>query len=192
MKLIIGLGNPGKEYEKARHNAGWMVADALQKALGFEEFKNDKKFKAQVSIGTYDEEKVILAKPMTMMNLSGEAVQALVAFYKLDSEDTLVIYDDLDTPFGSLRIRKKGGSGTHNGMKSVVQTLGENFPRIRIGIESRGITSAAEHETASYVLSPFNKTEQKTLKEAINTAVGAVKTILKQGLEPAMNNYNSA
>ncbi len=191
MKLIVGLGNPGKEYENSRHNAGWMVLDELHKNLGADPFKKEKKFNAMVSTASFDGEKLILIKPFTFMNLSGEAVQPIAAFYKVEPKDIFCVYDDLDTDFGSIRIRAKGGPGTHNGMKSMVQNLGENFPRLRVGIESRGSTSAQEHETTSFVLGKFNKEEASTFKKILKKCVEAVKAWITEGIEPAMNRYNS-
>ena len=190
MKIIVGLGNPGKEYENTRHNAGWTVLDALHKDLGADEFKTEKKFKALISTGTFNGEKVILVKPLTFMNLSGEAVQAIANFYKVEPLDIFCIYDDLDTPFGSIRIRTKGGPGTHNGMKSMVQLLSENFPRLRVGIESRGLTSPQEHETTSFVLSKFNKAETPIFKKIVKKAVEATKTWISDGIETSMNLHN--
>ena len=189
MKIIVGLGNPGKSYENTRHNAGWIVLDALQKEFKAEAFKTEKKFKSQISKAEFNGDQLLLVKPLTYMNLSGEGVGPIAKFYKIDPQNIIAIYDDLDTPFGNIRIRKKGSAGTHNGMKSLVQQLGENFPRIRIGIESR---LNKDQDTASFVLSPFKKDEKATLKESLNRAVGAVKTILSKDLNTAMNNYNSA
>ena len=190
MKIIVGLGNPGKEYEKSRHNAGWMVLDELHKELNGEPFKEEKKFKALISDGSYQGQKIVLVKPLTFMNLSGEAVQAVAAFYKVQPEDVICAYDDLDTPFGSIRIKPKGGAGTHNGMKSMVKHLGENFPRLRVGIESRGETSPEEHETTSFVLGKFNKSEQTTLKKVMKKYIEAIKTWIADGIEASMNAFN--
>lgn len=192
MKIIVGLGNPGKEYENSRHNAGWMVLDELHKELQAEPFKEEKKFKALVGTATLEDEKLLLVKPLTFMNLSGEAVQSIAAFYKVPPEKIFCVYDDLDTPFGSIRIRAKGGAGTHNGMKSMVKNLGENFSRIRIGIESRGTTAPKEHETTSFVLGIFRKEEKKTLKEVIKKSVSAIKTWITEGIDAAMNNFNAS
>jgi len=191
MKIIAALGNPGKEYENTRHNAGWTVMDQFHKALDAEPFKEEKKFKAFVSTANFNGEKLVLVKPLTFMNLSGEAVQTIANFYKIEPEDIFCIYDDLDTPFGSIRIRAKGGPGTHNGMKSMVQKLGENFPRLRMGIESRGDTSPKEHETTSFVLGKFNKEEKSTFNKTVKRAVEAVKTWITEGIEASMNAYNS-
>jgi len=190
MKIIVGLGNPGKEYEKSRHNTGWMVLDALQKDLSAEPFKEEKKYQAEVSTVSYNNEKLILVKPLTFMNLSGEAVQPLAAFYKVQPKDIFCICDDLDTPFGSIRIRAKGGPGTHNGLKSMVQNLGEEFPRLRVGIESRGQTSSKEHETTSFVLGKFNKEEVVETKKIVKKSVDAVKNWITEGIDSAMNKYN--
>lgn len=190
MKIIVGLGNPGKEYQNTRHNTGWTVLDAIHKEIGAEPFKEDKKFKALLSTGNYKGQKILLVKPLTFMNLSGEAVQPTAAFYKVPPEDILCIYDDLDTTFGTLRIRAKGGPGTHNGMKSMVKQLGENFPRLRMGIESRGTTSPIEHETTSFVLGKFNKEEEPVFKSVLKKAVNAVYTWLYDGIEASMNAYN--
>lgn len=192
MKLIIGLGNPGKKYEKSRHNVGFMVLEALQKSLKFEKFHEETKWQVALSNGTYEGEKVVLVKPLTYMNLSGEAISKIVQFYKVPLKDCLMIYDDLDTPFQSLRIRKTGGPGTHNGMKSIVEKLGsEDFPRIRIGIESRGVLTPSQQETTSFVLSSFSSEEQKVLKKMITKGVEATKSWLEEGIENAMNKYNS-
>jgi len=190
MKIIVGLGNPGKEYEDTRHNAGWAVLDALHKEFAADEFKKEKKFNAEVSLASFEGEKIVLVKPLTFMNNSGEAVQPISNFYKVPPQDIFCIYDDLDTPFGSLRIRAQGGPGTHNGMKSMVQHLGEGFPRLRIGIESRGTTSPKEHETTSFVLGKFNKEETETFKQTVKKAVEAVKTWITEDIEASMNKFN--
>ena len=191
MKLIVGLGNPGKEYEKARHNTGWRVIDALTKELGFDEPKQEKKFKALVSSGTFNDEKIILAKPVTYMNLSGEAVTALLHYYKVKPDDLWIIYDDIDLPLGQIRIRKDGGPGTHNGMKSVIKCTGlKNFPRFRVGIESRGVTAHKEQDTADFVLAPCLKEECRTAAIALKKTVKAITTALEKNLDLAMNEYN--
>lgn len=191
MKLIVGLGNPDKVYTASRHNVGWMVADALAKELGFPEMKKEDKFKAWICTGTVDGEKVIISKPTTYMNLSGESVAKIMQFFKIDLQNLYVIYDDVDLPLGQLRIRKEGSPGTHNGMKSLVQHLGSNiFPRFRVGIESRGTTSPDQQDISSFVLSPFVEEEAETIKESLQKAVQALKTALKEGIETAMNRFN--
>ncbi len=201
MKLIIGLGNPGREYEKTRHNAGFMIVENLQQNIGFEPFHFEKKFKADVSIGNVEGEKIVIAKPQTFMNLSGEAAQIIIQFYKIPLQNCLVVYDDLDLAFGQIRIRKQGSAGTHNGMKSIIASFGsEDFPRLRFGIESRGKADgpeksppafAASQETSSFVLSTFSKDEQKELGSAIKKAVQAVKIWLMEGIDQSMNRFNA-
>lgn len=192
MKLIVGLGNPGKEYEKSRHNVGFMIVDELQKNLKFDNFHKETKFDAEMSIGILKEEKIILAKPLTFMNLSGESIMKIVQFYKIPVEEVLVVYDDLDLKLGEIRIRKKGGPGTHNGMKSIVETLGsEDFPRLRVGIESRGVSSPLQQETTSFVLSSFVKEEESIIKKTAEKALNALKIALTEGLEKAMNSFNA-
>lgn len=191
MKLLVGLGNPGKEYAKTRHNAGFMALGLLKDALGFDEFSLDKKFEALVSEGTYSGEKVILALPQTFMNLSGESLRALIDFYKIPLADLIVAYDDLDLPLGKIRLRLEGSPGTHNGMKSITEILGtQNFPRLRIGIESRGESAPEQQETASFVLTAFTKEEDKILQESLKKAVLALKMGLEDNLAEAMNRYN--
>jgi PTH1 family peptidyl-tRNA hydrolase len=193
MKLIVGLGNPGKEYEHSRHNAGFMVVDELHKRLDASAWKQDKKFKAYVSEAIINGEKVILAKPVTFMNLSGEAIAPLATFYKIAPEDILVVFDELDIPFGQIRLRKSGGPGTHNGMKSTVEKLGsKEFTRLRFGIESRGETAPKQQDTTSFVLSPFTKEEQPILNQTIKEASLSIETFLKEGIESAMNKHNNA
>lgn len=191
MKLIIGLGNPGKEYEKTRHNVGFMCIDGLAEKLGLPEFKLQKKFEALVSEGAFNEEKLILAKPQTFMNLSGLAVAKLVNFYNCEPKDIFVIYDDVDLPLGKIRIRPDGSAGSHNGMKSIVEHLGfSNFPRLRIGIESRGLSAPHQQEISSFVLTPFLKEEQPNLKKALEDAVSAVLLSLTEGIPKSMEKYN--
>lgn len=186
MKLIVGLGNPGREYAATRHNAGFMVIDRLAPDMGVAVEK--KMFKALVGQGRIEGEKVVLAKPQTYMNLSGEAVSALLNWYKLTTADLIVIYDDLDLPPGKLRIRSGGGSGGHKGMQSIIQVLGtENFLRVRVGI---GRPAEPDFETADYVLSRFGGNEAKEVEEALDLAAEAVRCIVRDGVERAMNLYN--
>jgi PTH1 family peptidyl-tRNA hydrolase len=191
MKLIVGLGNPGKDYEKSRHNTGWRVIDELVKEFKFDEPKKENKFKALVSSGIFNDEKIILAKPVTYMNLSGEAVASLIHFYKIQPDDLWVIYDDLDLPLGQIRIRKEGGPGTHNGMKSIIERTGlKTFPRFRVGIESRGVTAYETQDTADFVIAPFLKEEIRTATIALKKTVKAILTALEKNLDLAMNEYN--
>lgn len=170
MKLICGLGNPGPKYEKTRHNVGFRVLDAYAEQEEFPPF--EERGKALVSEKGSGSAKVILMKPLTFMNLSGVAVQELIQFYKIDLKDLLVIYDDVDLPLGTLRYREKGSAGTHNGMKSIVETLATlDFPRLRIGIESRGTTAPEQMPLDAFVLAPFLPEEEALLKEATDQAL---------------------
>jgi len=192
MKLIVGLGNPGREYSNSRHNTGWQVVEGLIKELGFDDLKKEAKFKANVSRGTCNGEKIILVQPLTYMNLSGESVSALMNFYKLTPSDLWIIYDDLDLALSQIRIRKEGGPGTHNGMKSVIASIGDDkFPRFRIGIESRGITSAKEQDTSSFVLSGFSKDEKPLALSGRKKAVESIICALNNDIDSAMNIFNA-
>lgn len=191
MKIIVGLGNPGKEYEKTRHNAGAMCVDLLREKLNFPEFKSQKKFGALISEGAHENEKIILAKPQTFMNLSGESVQKLVNFYNCPLENLVVIYDDVDLPLGEIRVRPDGSAGSHNGMKSVIQSIASTaFPRVRIGIESRGAESPKEQDISSFVLNSFTKAELAAFRVSLDKAVQATMMILNKGVAEAMQEYN--
>lgn len=186
MKLIVGLGNPGREYAATRHNVGFMVIDRLAHKIGLAVEK--KKFKALVGQGQLSHEKVLLAKPQTFMNLSGEAVSALLHWYKLETADLIVVFDDMDLPPGKLRIRLEGGSGGHKGMESIIRELGsESFTRLRIGV---GKPEMPDFDGADYVLSRLAGDDLKTFEEAVNSAVDAICCIVDEGLEVAMNVYN--
>jgi len=183
MKLVVGLGNPGRKYASTRHNVGFMVIERLARELNVSVTK--KMFNALVGQGLIDKEKIVLAMPQTYMNLSGQAVGPLLNWYKLDPSDLLVIYDDMDLPAGRLRIRPAGGSGGHKGMQSIIAALGtENFARVRIGI---GRPETVDMETVDYVLSSPGPGE---MEEALQAAAGAVVCIVRDGLEKAMNTYN--
>ncbi|MCL6639006.1 MAG: aminoacyl-tRNA hydrolase [Firmicutes bacterium] len=186
MKLIVGLGNPGQEYEKTRHNAGFMVIDRIAADLGIAVDK--KLFRALVGQGHAGTEKIVLAKPQTYMNLSGEAAGALMRWFKLSPGDLMVIYDDLDLPPGKVRIRAGGGSGGHKGMQSIIENLATGeFPRFRIGI---GRPAEPFMETAAYVLGRVAPEEEQTLAAAVELAAQAVVCAVRDGLEKAMNQYN--
>ncbi|MFX4262858.1 aminoacyl-tRNA hydrolase [Pelotomaculum propionicicum] len=186
MKLIAGLGNPGREYAATRHNIGFMVIDRLARRLGLAVEK--KKFKALFGQGQISSEKVLLAKPQTYMNLSGEAVAALLRWHKLGPADLLVVYDDMDLPPGKLRIRAEGGSGGHKGMDSIIRALGtEGFPRLRIGV---GKPEVPGFDGADFVLSRLTGEDAKTFEESADTAAEAIHCIVSEGLEKAMNEYN--
>lgn len=191
MKLIVGLGNPGKEYDGTRHNAGFACVDEVREAWKFPEFTLQKKFLAMVSEGTMEGEKVLIAKPETFMNVSGESVAKLMLFYHLEPHGLYVAYDDIDLPLGSIRVRKDGSAGTHNGMKSIIATLGhQDFPRIRIGIESRGVTAPAEQDLTSFVLHAFLKAELPLFRESVVKGANALKMALKGDFTGAMERYN--
>lgn len=185
MKLIVGLGNPGKKYELTRHNIGFLLVDQLADKFAKGDFKT--KGKVLMAEADIEGEKVLLVKPQTYMNLSGHGIVPLTQFYKLDPAHVLVIYDDLDLEVGKLRLRPKGGSGGHNGIKSIIQLLGtEEFPRLKIGIGR----PPADWETANYVLSQFTDEEWPLINEIIHKGVAAVQSFLAEGINQAMNKYN--
>jgi len=191
MILIIGLGNPGPEYAFTRHNAGFLALDTFAESLNVLSFKFEKKFNAEISQITINGDTVILAKPQTFMNSSGEAVQKLMQFYKIHPHNCWVIFDELDLPLGAIKIRKNGGSGTHNGLKSIVAMVGREFPRFRIGIESRGLSAPEKQDTHSFVLTTFTKQEQSVAKEVFKKTAESLHEALKNGLDSAMNKFNS-
>ena len=184
MKVVIGLGNPGKKYEKTRHNIGFIAVDSLRKKLNVSDERE--KFQALVSEKNIDGEKVIFFKPQTFMNLSGNSVIEIVNFYKLDpKKDIIVIYDDMDLSFGDIRIREKGSSGGHNGIKSIISHIGEEFIRIKCGI------GAKEKDAVEHVLGEFNQTEQKDLDEILEKINNCVIEMLSvQKLDRIMQKYN--
>ena len=185
MKIIAGLGNPGKEYENTKHNVGFLTIDILAEKYGIK--VNKIKFKGLVGEGMIGSEKVLLVKPQTFMNLSGECLREVMAFYKLDIENLMVIYDDIDLPMGNLRIRKKGSAGTHNGMRSVIYQLQDDgFPRIRVGIggERKG-------DLAGYVISGFTGENRKIIEEAITKAAEAAACLAEFGPDRAMADFNT-
>ena len=185
MKLIVGLGNPGPEYDRTRHNMGFKVIDKLSAKYSIE--VNHSKFKGMYGTGLINGEKIILFKPYTYMNLSGEAVEQIAAFYKVDLEDLIVIYDDIDIAPGLIRIRKSGSAGSHNGMKSVTQMMGSSaFPRVRVGI---GMPDNKAN-LIEYVIGYVPNDEYKILQEGVKIASNAVCEIIKNGIDIAMNKYN--
>ena len=163
MKIIVGLGNPGKEYEQTRHNIGWLFLDYLSKIYNVDISKNSND--ALIGETYVNNEKIIFAKPITYMNLSGNAVSKLKNWYKVDNKDILVIYDDIDIPFGTIRYREKGSGGTHNGMKNIIQMLAsEDIARIRIGL---GGLKHEKQDMANFVLQKFKKEELEKLENEI-------------------------
>ena len=183
--IIVGLGNPGDKYEKTRHNVGFNVIDLLAKEYSIDVSKI--KHKALIGEGRVGTEKVILVKPMTYMNLSGESVADICNNYNNDLENLIVIYDDIDLDVGKIRIRKKGSGGTHNGMRSIIKCLGSNeFPRVRVGISK----PKNGQDLADFVLSRFSKEDEKSLQESFENSVAAVDCAIRNDLDLAMNRYN--
>lgn len=184
MYIIVGLGNPGKEYEKTRHNTGFMVIDELAKYMGIE--VNKKKFKAEIGEGRISKDKVLLVKPQTYMNNSGESIIELIKYYKIDLDHLIIIYDDIDLDVGRIRIRKSGSAGTHNGMKSIINYIDNTaFPRIRVGIGKNLVGDLVDH-----VLGRFNGEELKMMSDSIVKASEAAKIIVSDGIDIAMNKMN--
>lgn len=185
MYLIVGLGNPEEEYSKTRHNMGFDVINELAKENEIN--VNKSKFNGLYGMGNIKDEKVILLKPQTYMNLSGESIIQFVKFYKINYDEIIVICDDLDTSVGSIRIRKKGGPGTHNGMKSTVACLNTtDFPRVRVGI---GMPENKE-KLIEYVIGHVQNEEYIKLQDGVKKAADAITEILKSGIDIAMNKYN--
>lgn len=183
--LIIGLGNPGREYRETRHNVGFMLLDRLTVKLNarFTRLQS----KALVASAIYQERKIILAKPQTFMNLSGQSVQGLIHFYKLPLENLLIAHDDLDLPVGTIRIRPDGGSAGQKGMSSTIERLGtDEFPRLRLGIGR----PPGQMLAPDYVLQDFSHADQTIISETLNRAVEAALTWVTAGLDAAMNKYN--
>lgn len=185
MKWIVGLGNPGTEYGATRHNIGFMAIDSLADRFGIQ--VHDRKCKALIGEGRVGTEKVALVKPMTYMNASGEAVRAYMDYYKADIEDVIVLYDDMDTELGKIRLRYQGSAGGHNGIKSILQHLGtRSFNRIRMGISR----PEPGRSIVDYVLSTFPKVESEDLKHTIERTCDAVEFALKHPFEQTMAKFN--
>ena len=170
MKLIIGLGNPGQKYEKTRHNLGFRALEKLKESLGFEDWNPAKKFKSLISEGHFNEQKIILAKPQTFMNNSGQAVKPLIENFKLEIENLLIIHDDIDLPLGEIRIQKGRGSAGHKGVQSIIEMLGaKDFTRIRIGIRPKN--EKRKLDTEKFVLEKFTDEEEEIIEKTIKKAV---------------------
>jgi PTH1 family peptidyl-tRNA hydrolase len=183
--LIVGLGNPGPEYEKTPHNIGFMVVDALAAANGIRIGRKEKS--ALVGLGSVAGQPVILAKPQTFMNLSGPSVKALADLYTMPPGRILLVYDELDLPWTTLKIRPKGSAAGHNGVKSVIASLGTSeFPRVRIGIHP----GHPVRDGAEFVLGAFKRSQQKELEETVDRARAAVESIIAEGVEKAMTIFN--
>lgn len=186
MYIIAGLGNPTREYEKTRHNAGFCAIDAL--ADRYDIAVTEKKHKALYGKGMIEGHKVILAKPQTFMNLSGESIRALVDFYKISLEELIIIYDDISLEPGQLRIRLKGSAGGHNGIKNIIAQLGtQEFPRIKVGVGAK----PPRMDLADYVLSRFSQGEQKLMEDAFRDAADAAVMMMTDGADRAMNHFNT-
>ena len=185
MYIIAGLGNPGGRYEHTRHNVGFEVIDILADRMGL--CVDEKKHKGLCGRGVLEGQKVILLKPQTFMNLSGESVRAAADFYKVEPENILVIYDDVSLEPGQLRIRGKGSAGGHNGIKNIIEQLGsEEFMRIRIGVGEK----PEKWDLVDYVLGHFPKEEEPLIREALERISKACECIIAEGIEAAMNRYN--
>lgn len=192
MKLIVGLGNPGRDYVNNRHNAGFKCVDLFAREHGIS--LTQRGARSKLGPGEVAGTKIVLAKPQTFMNLSGEAVSALMHRYKLSPQDILVIHDDLDLPLGKIRIRERGSSGGHNGLKSIIARLGtQDFPRIRVGIspaEDSDIGSEPKVDAIEHVLGDFTEAEKTVMREVYVKVAAAIECVLSEGIAAAMNKYN--
>lgn len=187
MKLIIGLGNPGSEYARSRHNIGWMVVDAFAKKFRMDVSKHEKE--ALTGAGRVGGGAVMVARPLTFMNNSGDAVRLLTNAYAESMDDLMIVYDDIDLPTGRLRIRPNGSAGTHNGMRSIVASLAsEQFPRLRFGV--RGESYAETDRLRDYVLDDFEESESDVVNRAIERSVDALVLFARGDLRRAMNMFN--
>ncbi len=183
MKIVVGLGNPGRKYNQTRHNLGFMIVEELANRYKIE--KEESRYDAIIGHIRMNGQKVLLVKPLTYMNLSGRAVQPLVRFYKLNLQDLLIVYDDMDLDVGRLRIRKSGGTGGHKGITSITNSLSsQEFPRIRGGI------GRPEHNTINWVLGKFTAEEKPYIDAMVVKAADAVEAWVKYGIEKAMSEYN--
>jgi PTH1 family peptidyl-tRNA hydrolase len=187
MFLIVGLGNPGGKYKKTRHNLGFYAVGEFQKENEFPVFKFSKKFNAEISEGVLDKEKVVLAKPQTFMNSSGQAVKKIIKNLKL--KNLIVVHDDIDLSLAKIRISKGAGSAGHKGVESIIKELGrKDFVRIRLGIQPK---TGKPKKAEEFVLKKFNNQEKETMEEAVQKATEAVRVIIEEGPEKAMNEFNN-
>ncbi len=187
MKIVVGLGNPEKKYDGTRHNIGFVAIDYLANKYNIS--VDTKKHRALIGKGMIDGQKVLLVKPQTYMNLSGESLRSIMDFYKLYPEDFIVIYDDISLDVGRIRIRKKGSAGGHNGIKSIIAHLGgQDFPRIKIGVgeKPKGM------DLANYVLGKFSKGENEIYEKLMPNVAGAVECMVWDDVDKAMNDYNKS
>lgn len=186
MYYIVGLGNPGIQYENTRHNAGFITIDYLARKYSIDVRKI--KFKSLIGQGVISGHKVMLVKPQTYMNNSGEAIREIYKYFDFDHDKLIVIYDDIDIDFGSIRIRKKGSAGTHNGMKSIIYNLEfDDFPRIKVAVGKK----PSYMDLANFVLSGFSKQEVKIIEKEVKLASDAIEMMLEEGIEKTMSMFNS-
>lgn len=186
MYCIVGLGNPGLKYENTRHNAGFLTIDYLANKFGINVKKS--KFKSLYGQGIISGQKVMLVKPQTYMNNSGEAVREIKNFYNFDIDKLIIIYDDIDIEFGTIRIRKKGSAGTHNGMKSIIyQIQDDKFPRIKIAVGKK----PEYMDLANFVLSGFTEKEAEVIRKEIKLAADSIETMIESSIDMSMNKFNS-
>ena len=186
MKIFVGLGNPGSEYANTKHNVGFMLADKIFSELGANNWRNN--FNALISETFYNGEKILIVKPQTFMNLSGEAVAPIINFYKIPIENLIVAHDDMDLPVGMIRLRPKGSSGGHRGVESIIKNLGgdKNFARVRIGIGR----PPENWSVNNHVLSNFNADDSQKISAAIENLIPATLCIFENGIDMAMNKFN--
>ena len=186
--MVVGLGNPSSQYEFTRHNIGFRIIDNLAREIETE-FKKAKSYDSLISRGKINNHNLILVKPQTYMNLSGKSVSKIVSYYRISLQDLLIVYDDLNLELGQIRVRKRGSTGGHKGVESIIQYLNsEDIPRLRIGIGKPSINSNFDY--ASYVLSNFNNNEKDKISEIIQLSTEAIKAVIEDGLEKAMRKYN--
>jgi len=186
MYIIVGIGNPGKKYESTRHNIGFIAIDYM--AALYDIKVNKIKHKALIGEGKIEGERIMLVKPQTFVNLSGESIREIADYYKVPAENVIVIYDDVSLEAGSVRIRKKGSDGGHNGIKSIIYQLNSDaFPRIKLGVGSK----PPGYDLKDWVLAKFTDEDIKIMSKSVETAAKAVPEIIKNGAESAMNKYNS-
>ena len=183
--IVVGLGNPGSAYDNTRHNIGFSAVDYIAEKTGAKITKT--KFSALLGTWEYEGKKVMLLKPQTFMNLSGDAVGPRAKFYKIPPENVIIIYDDVSLPVGKMRIRRKGSRGGHNGIKSIINHIGENFPRVKIGV---GEKPHPDYDLAAWVLGKFGTDDKKALQEEYEKVFDAVKLIIDGKTDKAMNLYN--
>ncbi|TAM10104.1 MAG: aminoacyl-tRNA hydrolase [Nevskiaceae bacterium] len=187
LRAVVGLGNPGADYARTRHNMGFLFADRLAAAMGAA-FRAEKKFHGELARGTLAGTELLVLKPDTFMNSSGDAVQPLLAFYKITPQELLVVHDDLDLPIGSARLKMAGGHGGHNGLRSIHQHIGENYARLRIGIAH----PVQRAQVINYVLGRPNATEQQALDAALDAGLAALETLLARGWDRATQQLHTA